>query len=100
MASIANEVDSARQQVNTFADRVRTIRAALHEVVVGQDDVIDQLSWRRLPDVLFVPSVMLRDGRFLDDVTLNDVQDALDRPVVAVSPSPLSLAEAVGALAS
>jgi MoxR-like ATPase len=27
----------------TFADRVRTIRAALHEVVVGQDEVIDQL---------------------------------------------------------
>ena len=43
MASIANETDSARQQVDTFADRVRTIRAALHEVVVGQDDVIDQL---------------------------------------------------------
>ena len=33
----------AQQQVETFAHRVRTIRASLHEVVVGQDDVIDQL---------------------------------------------------------
>jgi MoxR-like ATPase len=33
----------AQQQVDQFADRVRTIRASLHEVVVGQDEVIDQL---------------------------------------------------------
>ncbi len=33
----------AREQVETFAEKVRTIRASLHEVVVGQDDVIDQL---------------------------------------------------------
>ena len=43
MAITANEADSVHHQVNTFADRVRTIRAALHEVVVGQDEVIDQL---------------------------------------------------------
>ena len=43
MAITASEVDSGRQQVGVFADRVRAIRTALHEVVVGQDDVIDQL---------------------------------------------------------
>ncbi len=43
MAATVNEVDSARQQVDSFAERVRTIRRALHEVVVGQDEVIDQL---------------------------------------------------------
>jgi MoxR-like ATPase len=43
MAITAHEVESGRQQVGVFADRVRAIRAALHEVVVGQDDVIDQL---------------------------------------------------------
>jgi MoxR-like ATPase len=43
MATTVNEVDSGRQQVGVFADRVRAIRTALHEVVVGQDDVIDQL---------------------------------------------------------
>ncbi len=43
MATTTNEADSVLHQVSTFADRVRTIRAALHEVVVGQDAVIDQL---------------------------------------------------------
>jgi len=33
----------ATQRVEHFADRVRTIRSSLHEVVVGQDEVIDQL---------------------------------------------------------
>jgi len=43
MAMTVNEVDLGRQQVDVFADRVRAIRTALHEVVVGQDEVIDQL---------------------------------------------------------
>jgi MoxR-like ATPase len=35
--------DQARQQLSRFADRVHTIRGSLHEVVVGQDEVIDEL---------------------------------------------------------
>ncbi len=33
----------AQEKVEEFSDRVRTIRESLHEVVVGQDEVIDQL---------------------------------------------------------
>ena len=43
MTIAAHDADSARRHVDTFTDRVRTIRASLHEVVVGQDEVIDQL---------------------------------------------------------
>ena len=43
MALGATETDLGQQQVGAFADRVRAIRTALHEVVVGQDEVIDQL---------------------------------------------------------
>ena len=43
MAVGATETDLGQQQVGAFADRVRAIRTALHEVVVGQDEVIDQL---------------------------------------------------------
>ncbi|MBN1911090.1 MAG: MoxR family ATPase [Pirellulales bacterium] len=32
-----------KQQVDEFAQRVQTIRRGLHEVVVGQDEVIDQM---------------------------------------------------------
>jgi MoxR-like ATPase len=38
-----HHVEGAEQRVGIFAGRVRTIRASLHEVVVGQDAVIDQL---------------------------------------------------------
>ena len=43
MSIAANDVDTAKQQLESFAIHVRTIREALHEVVVGQDEVIDQL---------------------------------------------------------
>jgi len=43
MATDSPEVDLAQAQVEKFTDRVRTIRRSLHEVVVGQDEVIDQL---------------------------------------------------------
>ncbi len=33
----------AEHQVEKFSDRIRTIRTSLHEVVVGQDEVIDQM---------------------------------------------------------
>ena len=35
--------DRARQRIEEFAERVRTIRERLHEVLVGQDETIDQL---------------------------------------------------------
>jgi MoxR-like ATPase len=43
MSETTKSADFTRQQVEKFADRVRTIRGSLHQVVVGQDDVIDQL---------------------------------------------------------
>ena len=43
MSANVVETDGAPQRVEEFARRVRTIRASLHEVVVGQDEVIDQL---------------------------------------------------------
>ncbi|MEN6459167.1 MAG: AAA family ATPase [Thermoguttaceae bacterium] len=43
MSTAQDSVASARQSVESFASQVRTIREALHEVVVGQDEVIDQL---------------------------------------------------------
>ncbi|MCL2709874.1 MAG: MoxR family ATPase [Planctomycetaceae bacterium] len=43
MSQITTPTDVTRQQIEVFADRVRTIRQSLHQVVVGQDDTIDQL---------------------------------------------------------
>jgi len=54
-------------------------------------DVIDQLRHADLGDMLVIPSVALRDGAFLDDVTLADVEQALGVRVLACAPSPLAL---------
>ncbi|HUT13820.1 MAG TPA: MoxR family ATPase [Thermoguttaceae bacterium] len=43
MSEDSSATGVARQQVETFAERIRTIRSSLHEVVVGQDEVIDQM---------------------------------------------------------
>ena len=43
MAEQGMDVQLAESQVEMFADRVRAIRHSLHEVVVGQDEVIDLL---------------------------------------------------------
>jgi NifB/MoaA-like Fe-S oxidoreductase len=59
--------------------------------LIAGKDVIDQLAGKDLGDVLFVPSVALRDGAFLDDVTLADVKKALGVEVEAVIPRPYQL---------
>lgn len=41
--SETTQKDLTRKQVEVFSDRVRDIRKSLHHVVVGQDEVIDQL---------------------------------------------------------
>jgi putative radical SAM enzyme (TIGR03279 family) len=79
--------------VNDFFGRTVTVAGLL----TGQDVVL-QLKGRDLPDVLFVPRVMLREGSFLDDVKLSDVADALGCEVVSIEPSPRALADAISAL--
>ncbi len=54
-------------------------------------DVIDQLHGRELGDIVFVPAVALRDGVFLDDVTLEDVATSVGCRVEAIAPNPVRL---------
>lgn len=59
-------------------------------LIAGQD-VIDQLRGKDLGNMLAIPSVALRDGAFLDDVTLANVAEALDMHVIPVQPQPEAL---------
>ncbi len=43
MNDLPAAVELARDRIEGFAERVRTIRQSLHEVLVGQDETIDQL---------------------------------------------------------
>jgi NifB/MoaA-like Fe-S oxidoreductase len=60
-------------------------------------DIRSQLAGRALGDEVLVPAVALRDGAgvFLDDMTPDDLTDALQAPVRAVEPSAGALLRAI-----
>ena len=63
-------------------------------LVTGQD-IIKQLSSRKLGERIIIPANMLRHGEgvFLDDVTLEQLSDALHRPVVVSETDGYSLVD-------
>ena len=59
-------------------------------------DIIAQLKDKDLGDALILPSVMLRDDKFLDDISVSDVEKALG---IRIVPIPCDGAGAVDAIA-
>jgi putative radical SAM enzyme (TIGR03279 family) len=59
--------------------------------LIAGNDIIAQLKGCELGDILFVPAVSLRDGAFLDDVTIDDLRDTFGMPVEPVEPGPYRL---------
>lgn len=58
--------------------------------LISGRDIIRQLRGKPLGDILAIPSVALRDDTFLDDVTLSEVEEALDVKILPASTSPLA----------
>ncbi|MGQ9456360.1 MAG: DUF512 domain-containing protein [Armatimonadota bacterium] len=56
--------------------------------LISGRDVIEQLQHKELGDYLLIPDVALRDGIFLDDVTLAEVENRLGVSVLCVEPLP------------
>jgi len=50
--------------------------------LVTGSDIIGQLKGKNLGEALFIPSVMLRDDKFLDDVSIADIEKALNVRVI------------------
>ena len=65
--------------------------------LVTAQDIIAQLKDKELGDVLLIPEVMLRSGEevFLDDLTVSDVEKALQTRVSIVKSDGESLVQAV-----
>ena len=63
-------------------------------LITGQD-ILSQCREEQLGDLLLVPTVALRDERFLDDMTLAELSRDLRIEVRAVPPSAEALEEAV-----
>lgn len=61
--------------------------------LVTGSDILRELSGRDVGDETLVPEIMVRQGRFLDDVTLEEIEAATGRPVRVVETSPKGLIE-------
>ena len=61
-------------------------------------DIYEQLKDKRLPEVLLIPSVMLRQNEdcFLDDVTVSELEEKLKVKIKVISPDGFELIEALG----
>ena len=84
-----------RVQVAPIRNRLLGESVTVAGLLAGRD-VIRQLRRRWLGEVVIVPAVALREGAFLDDVTLDDARAALGIPVLAAA----TPGEAVRALRS
>jgi NifB/MoaA-like Fe-S oxidoreductase len=58
-------------------------------LITGQD-IVRALANFPVNDTVMLPSIMLRDGEevFLDEMTLTELRDKLNRPVVVVERTP------------
>ena len=63
-------------------------------------DVLSELEGKELGDLLVIPSVALRDGAFLDDVTVDDLARALGCRVEVIEPLPRRVLRRIVELAS
>ena len=63
-------------------------------LVTGQD-MIAQLQGKPLGDCLIVPDVMLRDNKFLDDISVKDAEQALKVKIRVAENGPEGFADAL-----
>lgn len=65
--------------------------------LVSGGDIIEELKGRDLGDAVLVPDVMLKEGEgvFLDDLSVEQLREALGVPVVVVESTPLGIAGAL-----
>ncbi len=63
-------------------------------LITGRD-VIAQLKGKDLGDALIIPTVMLRENAFLDDVTVSDIESELGVKAIVSGPEPCDLYEAL-----
>jgi putative radical SAM enzyme (TIGR03279 family) len=63
-------------------------------LITGKD-ILEQLKGQDIGDMVLVPSVMIRDEAFLDDITISELAAGLGKPVIAVEPLPSGVLKAL-----
>ncbi len=63
--------------------------------LIAGKDIIDQLRGQDLGDAIILPSVAVRDGAFLDDVTIQEIEHELGCRAIVVEPRPYKLVRTI-----
>ena len=87
--NITSEVIAIKN--NFFGEKI-----TVSGLITGQD-LIEQLSRRKLGDRLLIPCNMLRSGEdvFLDDITITELSEKLGKEIIVVDPGGADLVSAV-----
>ena len=87
--NITSEVIAIKN--NFFGEKI-----TVSGLITGQD-LIEQLSGRKLGDRLLIPCNMLRSGEdvFLDDITITELSEKLGKEIIVVDPGGADLVSAV-----
>jgi putative radical SAM enzyme (TIGR03279 family) len=92
----ARSVESDKLTINVHGVENRLFGQSVTVAgLLSGKDIIGQLQDKELGDVVFIPSVAVRDGAFLDDVTVDEIESALRRRVIVVEPRPYQLARRI-----
>ncbi len=63
--------------------------------LITGEDIRKQLTERSVGDVVLIPSVMVREGVFLDDIKVDDLAAAIGTQIAVIPPTPNAIAEAL-----
>ena len=86
--------ENLRVSVYPVTNRLFGDTVTVAGLIAGRD-IIDQLRGRDLGEALFVPSISVRDGMFIDNITLDQVERELGARVIVVYPRPYQLVRAI-----
>jgi NifB/MoaA-like Fe-S oxidoreductase len=94
-AETMNRVHNLSVNVCTVHNRFFEGNINIAGLIVGRDLVDAVRSFPDCGETILIPTVMMRDGEevFLDEMTLDDVNREIGRPVVAVQRTPSAAAQ-------
>lgn len=93
-SAVLNRVENLEVRVAPIRNEFFGESVTVAGLVTG-GDILKQLQTLDLGDLLVIPSTMLRDDTFLDDITIDRVSEELSVPVIGVSPKPSALLTAL-----
>jgi putative radical SAM enzyme (TIGR03279 family) len=93
-ADVMNRVENLSVNVLVVHNRFFEGNISVAGLIVGRDLVDAIQGLETVGDTVIIPTVMMRDGEqvFLDEMTLEQVNEAVGRPVVAVERTPAAAA--------